>query len=83
MCYQIPALLLPGITLVISPLISLMKAKVASLTKNGLSAASITRSLTAEQLRLVYRRAREGAYQLLYVAPERLETGGSPRLCRR
>ena len=83
MCYQIPALLLPGITLVISPLISLMKDQVASLKNTGISAAYINSSLTAEQLRLVYRRAREGAYQLLYVAPERLETGDSPRLCRR
>lgn len=76
MCYQIPALLLPGITLVISPLISLMKDQVAALKNAGISAAYINSSLTAEQLRLVYRRAREGAYKLLYVAPERLDTDG-------
>ena len=66
MCYQIPALLLPGITLVISPLISLMKDQVAALKNAGIGAAYINSSLTAEQLRLVYRRAREGAYKLLY-----------------
>ena len=76
MCYQIPALLLPGITLVISPLISLMKDQVAALKNAGISAAYINTSLTAEQLRLVYRRAREGEYKLLYVAPERLDTDG-------
>ena len=76
LCYQIPALLLGGITIVISPLISLMKDQVAALKNAGISAAYINSSLTAEQLRLVYRRAREGAYKLLYVAPERLETEG-------
>ena len=76
LCYQIPALLLGGITIIISPLISLMKDQVAALKNAGISAAYINSSLTAEQLRLVYRRAREGAYKLLYVAPERLETEG-------
>ena len=76
LCYQIPALLLGGITIVISPLIALMKDQVAALKNAGISAAYINSSLTAEQLRLVYRRAREGAYKLLYVAPERLETEG-------
>ena len=53
-----------------------MKDQVAALKNAGISAAYINSSLTAEQLRLVYRRAREGAYKLLYVAPERLETEG-------
>ncbi|MCD8377007.1 MAG: RecQ family ATP-dependent DNA helicase, partial [Oscillospiraceae bacterium] len=74
LCYQIPALLRPGITLVVSPLISLMKDQVSALKPTGISAAYINSSLSAEQIRLVYRRAEQGAYKLLYVAPERLET---------
>lgn len=72
LCYQIPALLLPGMTLVVSPLISLMKDQVAALKKSGVGAAYLNSSLRPEQLRQVYARARAGAYRLLYVAPERL-----------
>ena len=75
LCYQIPALLLPGITLVVSPLISLMKDQVAALKSAGVAAAYINSSLTGEQIRTVYARTRKGAYKLIYVAPERLETG--------
>ena len=82
LCYQIPALLLPGVTLVISPLISLMKDQVAALKKSGIDAAFLNSSLTGDQLRTVYRRAREGAYKLLYVAPERLEGDGFAALAR-
>ncbi len=74
LCYQIPALLLPGITLVVSPLISLMKDQVAALKSSGIPAAYINSSLTCEQIRTVYARTRKGAYKLIYVAPERLET---------
>ena len=74
LCYQIPALLLPGITLVVSPLISLMKDQVAALKSVGVPAAYINSSLTGEQIRTVYARTRKGAYKLIYVAPERLET---------
>ena len=74
LCYQIPALLLPGITLVVSPLISLMKDQVAALKSAGVPAAYINSSLTGEQIRTVYARTRKGAYKLIYVAPERLET---------
>ena len=74
LCYQIPALLLPGVTLVISPLISLMKDQVSALTGAGVGAAFINSSLSMDELRQVYRGARAGAYKLLYVAPERLET---------
>lgn len=74
LCYQIPALLLPGITLVVSPLISLMKDQVAALKSAGAPAAYINSSLTGEQIRTVYARTRKGAYKLIYVAPERLET---------
>ena len=73
-CYQLPALLLPGITLVLSPLISLMKDQVASLTQAGIPAAFINSTLSLEQYREVFRRARRGAYKLIYAAPERLET---------
>ena len=73
-CYQLPALLLPGITLVLSPLISLMKDQVASLTQAGIPAAFINSTLSPEQYREVFRRARRGAYKLIYAAPERLET---------
>lgn len=73
-CFQIPALLLPGITLVISPLISLMKDQVTALTQAGVAAAYINSSLTYSQYVEVLRRARQGAYTIIYVAPERLTT---------
>ncbi|MCR5826505.1 MAG: DNA helicase RecQ [Oscillospiraceae bacterium] len=75
-CYQIPALLLPGITLVVSPLISLMKDQVASLKQVGVAAAYINSSLSYPQYLEVLRRARRGAYKIIYVAPERLSTEG-------
>ena len=82
LCYQIPALLLPGVTLVISPLISLMKDQVAALERSGIPAAYINSTLSLEELRQVYRRTRQGAYKLLYVAPERLDTEGFASLVR-
>ena len=72
-CYQVPSLVLPGLTVVISPLISLMKDQVMQLRENGIPAAYLNSSLTAEQSRLVYRNLAMGKYKLLYVAPERLE----------
>ena len=74
LCYQIPALVLEGVTVVISPLISLMKDQVAALSEAGIQAAYLNSTLTPQQMQLVYQRTREGAYQLLYVAPERLDT---------
>lgn len=74
LCYQIPALLLEGLTLVVSPLISLMKDQVAALKEAGIPAAFLNSSLTAAQQREVLHRAELGAYQLIYVAPERLLT---------
>ena len=76
LCYQVPALLLPGVTLVISPLISLMKDQVSALKNVGIPAAFINSSLSLRQLGLVYERARQGAYKVIYVAPERLEAEG-------
>ena len=80
-CYQLPALMLPRLTLVISPLISLMKDQVAALTEAGIPAAFLNSSLTPEELRSVYARAFRGAYKLLYAAPERLESESFLSLC--
>ena len=73
-CYQVPALLLPGITIVISPLISLMQDQVKVLNEAGIKAGYINSSLTESQISTVYARALDGAYKILYVAPERLES---------
>ena len=74
MCYQIPALMMDGITLVISPLISLMKDQVEGLNQAGLHAAYLNSSLTIGQYRKALSYAREGRYPIIYVAPERLLT---------
>lgn len=76
LCYQLPALLLSGITLVISPLISLMKDQVQTLNQAGIHAAFINSSLTENQIRKALGLAAEGRYKIIYVAPERLETAG-------
>lgn len=73
-CYQIPALLMPGITLVISPLISLMKDQVQALNQAGVHAAYINSSLSESQISRALRLAAGGQYKIIYVAPERLET---------
>ncbi|XCP84183.1 DNA helicase RecQ [Roseburia hominis] len=74
LCYQIPALLMDGITLVISPLISLMKDQVAALNQAGVHAAFLNSSLTYGQYQKALAFAVQGRYQIIYVAPERLET---------
>ena len=74
LCYQIPALMLEGITLVVSPLISLMKDQVTALKNMGVSAAYVNRSLSAEQIRLVLRKIQQKKYKIIYIAPERLLT---------
>ena len=73
-CYQVPALMLDGITLVISPLISLMKDQVSALVQSGVSAAFINSTLTPRQSELALYRAANGIYKIIYVAPERLST---------
>jgi ATP-dependent DNA helicase RecQ len=73
-CFQVPGLVLDGITLVISPLISLMKDQVSALNQAGIHAAYINSSLSARQVSMALQNAREGRYKFVYVAPERLET---------
>jgi ATP-dependent DNA helicase RecQ len=74
LCFQIPALMMEGITLVISPLISLMKDQVTTLNQAGIHAAYLNSSLTASQYYKALAYAREGRYPIIYVAPERLVT---------
>jgi ATP-dependent DNA helicase RecQ len=73
-CYQIPALILPGTTIVISPLISLMKDQVDALIQVGIPATFINSSLTFNEANERIRAAKQGKYKLLYIAPERLES---------
>ena len=81
-CYQVPALLLPGITIVVSPLVSLMKDQVGALVQAGVAAAFLNNSLNDNQKALMLHRAREGWYKIIYVAPERLEMPGFQRFAQ-
>lgn len=74
LCYQLPALMLKGITLVILPLISLMSDQVKALNQAGVHAAYINSSLTENQIRIALSYASQGRYKIIYVAPERLNT---------
>ncbi len=82
-CYQIPALMLPGITLVISPLISLMKDQVNALTQSGVRAAFLNSSLTPGQYHKALTLMASGAYKIIYVAPERLAVEQFPTIFSR
>ena len=75
-CYQLPGMMLPGITLVISPLISLMKDQVMALKAAGIPAAYINSTLSGPQMQAVYRNLLAGKYKVVYVAPERLDYPG-------
>ena len=74
MCYQLPAVLLPGITIVVSPLIALMKDQVDGLLLQGISAAYINSSLSHDTITQIMRSAFQGDIKLLYIAPERLSS---------
>lgn len=82
-CFQIPALLFPGITIVVSPLISLMKDQVSALNAAGVHAAYINSSLTGGQYRKAMELACQGRYKIIYAAPERLMTESFLSLIRR
>ena len=73
-CYQLPALMLKGITLVISPLISLMQDQSLSLSQNGVNAAFLNSTLSQSEYFFTLQAAEQGGYKILFVAPERLET---------
>ena len=74
LCFQLPALMAPGLTLVVSPLISLMQDQVGALRRRGVAAAYLNSLLTADQRRLILDRAVSGQLRILYCAPERLGT---------
>ena len=82
-CYQIPALMFRGLTVIISPLISLMKDQVNALESAGISAAYLNSSLSAEEYRYVIENCESGRYKMLYVAPERLGAYEFLSLCAR
>ena len=71
LCYQLPALMLEGVTVVVSPLIALMKDQIDLLARQGVDAARLDSSLDADEVRAVSGRLRDGSLKLLYVAPER------------
>ncbi len=75
-CYQVPSIMFEGITLIISPLISLMKDQVGALCQSGVAAAYLNSSLTVRQQETVIQNAINSEYKILYVAPERLESAG-------
>jgi ATP-dependent DNA helicase RecQ len=77
LCFQVPALVLPGLTVVVSPLISLMKDQVDALTARGLPAAFVNSTLTGTQANERFQRAARGDLKLLYVAPERFDFGNT------
>lgn len=83
MCYQIPALLFDGVTIVVSPLISLMKDQVGSLVQSGVHAAYINSSLSYPQFLRVLSNVEHGKYKIIYVAPERLLTDGFLDTCKK
>ena len=81
-CYQVPALMFDGITIVVSPLISLMKDQVSALVQSGVAAAYINSSLTHAQYLKVLQKTESGKYKIIYVAPERLCAPAFLGICR-
>ena len=82
LCYQVPAMLFSGITLVISPLISLMQDQVKALNEAGVDAAFINSSLSEKEMHDTFKNASKGQYKIIYVAPERLMSEGFVRLAK-
>lgn len=82
-CFQVPALMMKGVTVVISPLISLMKDQVNALNQCSVKCAYINASVTSDEKREIMQQAMAGEYKILYVAPERLESESFVRFCRR
>ena len=83
LCYQIPALVRPGLTLVVSPLIALMQDQVAALERLGIAAALVNSMLTSAEIDERLRRAAAGRLKLLYIAPERFDSGPFRRALQR
>ena len=83
LCYQLPAMCFPGLTLVVSPLIALMKDQVDALNANGIAARYINSSLTASEIELAQAEAAQGMVKILYAAPERLAVPGFRRFLQR
>jgi len=81
LCYQVPAMLLPGVTVVISPLISLMQDQVSALNECGIPSAFLNASMTAQKMNATAREIKNGRVKLVYVAPERLDTPFFLSLC--
>ena len=83
LCYQLPALLRPGVTLVVSPLIALMRDQVRALTAAGVEAGALTSQSDREETEAVFAALDAGRLKLLYMAPERLASASTPALLRR
>ena len=83
LCYQLPALLGDGVTVVISPLIALMRDQVRALRETGVAAGALTSGNTEEETEEVFAALDEGRLKLLYMAPERLASGATLSLLRR
>ncbi|MGL4989353.1 MAG: RecQ family ATP-dependent DNA helicase, partial [Cetobacterium sp.] len=82
-CYQIPALIFEGVTIVVSPLISLMKDQVDALRQNGIEAAFINSSLSNNECEMIFDSLAKGDYKIIYIAPERLENSRFLSVARR
>ncbi len=80
LCFQLPALLRPGLTVVISPLIALMRDQVRALREAGVTAAALTSANTEEETDAAFSALRDGTLKILYMAPERLGSGGTDRM---
>ena len=83
LCFQLPALLRPGVTVVVSPLIALMRDQVRALRAMGVEAHALTSANTSEETDAVWQALESGALKLLYLAPERLASGGAQRMLQR